>query len=305
MRRNFQIAIGLLWLAPVVMFLQYRLVWDRLPQSIATHFAANGQPNGWMSRAAAMAFPLIPVLIVLLVAAICWARIREPHAGSWAILGLFSVLPLALIVINRQIITFNLGGTPIHGLPIHELPIHELPIHELPIVLAALAAVLVCVLVFLSAKRGGPLPLADVVADEVHGSRAWTFLLLGPLLVLAWVALRIPDGAVRIVFVPVTLVFLVTGAATWSGYRFTRSGLEIRALGFRLRSIPKEQICHDQPSSWNWTGGYGIRGLGEDRAYVWGNSAVRITTAGESVFLGHTEPQRLIHDLEVLTKAGR
>jgi len=30
-----------------------------------------------------------------------------------------------------------------------------------------------------------------------------------------------------------------------------------------------------------------------------------ITTAGESVFLGHTEPQRLIHDLEVLTKAGR
>jgi len=38
------------------MFLQYWLVWDRLPQSVATHFAANGQPNGWMSRAAAMAF---------------------------------------------------------------------------------------------------------------------------------------------------------------------------------------------------------------------------------------------------------
>jgi Protein of unknown function (DUF1648) len=297
MRRNFQIAIGLLWLAPVAMFLQYRLVWDRLPQSVATHFAANGQPNGWMSRPAAVAFPLIPVLMVLLVATIGWARIREPHAGSWAILGLFSVLPLALIAINEQIITFNLGGTPIHGLPAAGLPI----------VLATLAAVLVCVLVFLSAKRGGPLPLADVVADEVHGSRMWTFLLLGPLLVLAWVALRIPDGAVRIVFVPVTLVFLVTGAATWSGfhYRFTHSGLEIRALGFRLRSIPREQIRHYQPSSWNWTGGYGIRGLGEDRAYVWGKSGVRIATARGSVFLGHAEPQRLIHDLDVLTKAGR
>jgi hypothetical protein len=297
MRRNFQIAIGLLWLAPVVMFLQYRLVWDRLPQSVATHFAANGQPNGWMSRATAVAFPLIPVLIVLLVASIGWARIREPHAGSWAILGLFSVLPLALIAINEQIITFNLGGTPIHGLPVVGLPI----------VLATLAAVLVCGLVFLSAKRGGPLPLADVVADEVHGSRVWTFLLLGPLLVFAWVALRIPDGAVRIVFVPVTLVFLVTGAATWSGfhYRLTHSGLEIRALGFRLRSIPREQIRHYQPSSWNWTGGYGIRGLGEDRAYVWGNSGVRIATARGCVFLGHAEPQRLIHDLDVLTKAGR
>jgi len=46
MRRNFQIAIGLLWLAPVVVVLQYWRVWNRLPQSVATHFAANGQPNG-------------------------------------------------------------------------------------------------------------------------------------------------------------------------------------------------------------------------------------------------------------------
>ena len=297
MRRNFQIAIGLLWLAPVVMVLQYWRVWNRLPQSVATHFAANGQPNGWTSRAAALAFPLIPVLMLLLVATIGWARMREPHAGSWAVFGLFSVLPLALIAINEHIITFNLGGAPIHGLPVVGLPI----------ALATLAAVLVCVLVFLSAKRGGPLALADVVAEQVHGSRVWTLLLLAPLLVLAFVALRVPDRGVRIVFVPVTLVFLVAGAATWSGfhYRFTHTGLEIRALGFRLRSIPKEQIRHYQPSSWNWTGGYGIRGLGEDRAYVWGNSGVRIATARGSVLLGHAEPQRLIHDLDVLTKAGR
>jgi hypothetical protein len=290
MRRNFQIAIGLLWLAPVVMFLQYRLVWDRLPQSVATHFAANGQPNGWMSRATAVAFPLIPVLIVLLVATIGWARIREPHAGSWAILGLFSVLPLALIAINEQIITFNLGGTPIHALPI---------------VLAVFAAVLLCLVVFLSARRGAPLPSANVVAEEVHGSRVWTFVLLAPLLLLAFVALRIPDPGLRLVFVPLTLIFLVTGAATWSGfhYRFTHAGLEIRALGFRLRSIPKEQIRTYQPSSWNWIGGYGIRGVGDDRAYVWGNSGVRIATYGGNVFLGHAEPQRLIHDLDVLTKA--
>jgi Protein of unknown function (DUF1648) len=297
MRRNFQIAIGLLWLAPVVMFLQYWMVWERLPQSVATHFAANGQPNGWMSRPAAVAFPLIPVLIVLLVATIRLARIREPHAGSWAILGLFTVPPLALIAINGQIITFNVGGTPIH----------RLQIMGLAIVLATFAAVLLCILVLLSAKRGSPLPLADVVAEQVHGSRVWTFLLLGPLLVLAFAVLRIPDRGVRVVFVPVTVIFLITGAATGSGfhYRFTRSGLEIRALGFRLRSIPKEQIRHYQPSSWNWTGGYGIRGLGEDRAYVWGNSGVRIATAGGSVFLGHAEPERLIHDLDVLTKAGR
>src|SRR5882757_10044475 len=159
MRRNFQIAIGLLWLAPVVMVLHYWRVWNRLPLSVATHFAANGQPNGWTSRAAALAFPLIPVLMALLVATIGWARMREPHAGSWPIFGLFSVLPLALIAINEHIITFNLGGAPIHGLPVMGLPIvglsvTGLPIVGLPIALATLAAVLVCVLVFLSAKRG-------------------------------------------------------------------------------------------------------------------------------------------------------
>ena len=292
MRRNFQITIGLLWLMPVIMFLQYRLVWDRLPRSVATHFAANGQPNGWMSREGALEFPLIPVLIVLIVATIALGRIREPHAGSWAILGLFAVMPLAMIVINQQIITFNLGGTPIEALPI---------------VLAVFAAVLLCGVVFLGARRGVPLPSADVVAEEVHGSRLWAFLLLVPLLILASVAMRTPDPGLRIIFVPLILILLVTGAATWSGfhYRFTHAGLEIRALGFRLRSIPKEHIRNYQPSSWNWMGGYGIRGLGGDRAYVWGNSGVRISTTGGSVFLGHAEPQRLIHDLDVLTGAER
>jgi uncharacterized membrane protein len=292
MKHNFQIAIGLLWLAPVILFLQYRIVWDRLPQSVATHFAANGQPNGWMSREAAMAFPLLPTLIVLLVATIALARIREPHAGSWAILGLFSIMPLALIVINQQIITFNLGGTPVQALPI---------------VLAVFAAVLLCLVVFLSARRGAPLPSADVVAEEVHGSRLWTFVLLAPLLLLGSVALSNPDPGLRIVFVPLNLIFVATGAATWSGfhYRFTHAGLEIRTLGFRLRSIPKEHIRNYQPSSWSWISGYGIRGVGEDRAYVWGNSGVRIATYGGNVFLGHAEPQRLIHDLDVLTGTAR
>jgi hypothetical protein len=288
MRRKFQFAIGMLWLTPVILFLQYRLVWDRLPQSVATHFAANGQPNGWMSREAAMEFPLIPVLLMLLVATICLVRIREPHAGSWAILGVFSVMPLALIAINQQIIAFNLGDTPIHGLPI---------------VVAAFAAVLLCMMVFLGAKRGLALPEADVVAEEVHGSRAWALILLGPRALFAFAALRIPDIGLRLVFVPLALVFLTTGAATWSGfhYRFTHAGLEIRTLGLRLRSIPKEHIRDYRQESWNWMGGYGIRGLGEDRAYVWGNSGIRIHTFGGSVFLGHAEPQRLIHDLDVLT----
>ena len=34
--------------------------------------------------------------------------------------------------------------------------------------------------------------------------------------------------------------------------------------------------------------GYGIRGIGERRAYVWCNSGVRIMLSDGEVFLGHT-----------------
>ena len=37
MRRNFQIAIGVLWTTPVLLLLQYGLKWDRLPMRLATH----------------------------------------------------------------------------------------------------------------------------------------------------------------------------------------------------------------------------------------------------------------------------
>ena len=37
-------------------------------------------------------------------------------------------------------------------------------------------------------------------------------------------------------------------------------------------------------------GGYGIRGIGERRAYVWGNTGVRIMLSDGEVFLGHHEP---------------
>jgi hypothetical protein len=291
MRRNFQIAIGLLWILPVIIFLQYRMVWDRLPQSVATHFGANGQPNGWMSRTAAMEFPLIPALLVVLVGAICLARIREPHAGSWAILGIFYVTPLTLIAINQQIIAFNLGESPIHGLSI---------------VLTAFAGIVACLVVFLNAKRGVALPPADVVAEEVHGSRGWALIFLAMLAGFAMLSVRIPDAVARTVLGTTGVIFLPLAAATWLGfhYRFTHAGLEIRTLGVRLRSIPKEDIRDYREESWNWMGGYGIRGIGDDRAYVWGNSGVRIHTFGGSVFLGHHEPQRLIRDLDALTGAA-
>jgi hypothetical protein len=46
--------------------------------------------------------------------------------------------------------------------------------------------------------------------------------------------------------------------------------------------------------------GYGIRGVGNTRAYVWGNQVVHITTLEGEVFLGHNDPARLVRDLDMM-----
>jgi hypothetical protein len=292
MQRKFQVAIGLLWQAPLIMFLQYRLVWDRLPLSVATHFGANGQPNGWMSRETAAVYPLIPLLPLLFVATFALSRIRKPDVSSWAILGLFYMVFGALIAITQQIIAFNLKETPIH---------------MLPVIGVLSVGILLCLVLSLGAKRGGALPESDVVAEEVHSSPILGAVFLLPMLVQGWLFFRIVSSGARPILGFTSLIFVLIAAFAWSGfhYRFTHAGLEIRTLGLRLRSIPKEQIRDYQQDSWNVLGGYGIRGLGEDRAYVWCNSGVRIATSAGSVFLGHAEPQRLVRDLDVLTGAAR
>ncbi len=55
---------------------------------------------------------------------------------------------------------------------------------------------------------------------------------------------------------------------------------------------------------WNPIGGYGIRGIGGRRAYVWGNRGVRIKTTDGEVFLGHSQPERIVHDLDVIKQVA-
>jgi hypothetical protein len=76
--------------------------------------------------------------------------------------------------------------------------------------------------------------------------------------------------------------------------------VEIRTLGFRLRSIPRADIKGYSVESWNPLRGYGIRGIGNRRAYVWCNQGVRIQTTNGEVFLGHSEPERIVRDLDTM-----
>ena len=145
---------------------------------------------------------------------------------------------------------------------------------------------------------------SDVLAEETHSGRAWSLIILlaliGPMIGVALV----PSTAGRWAVALVGVIAIGTFAMSWSGfqYRFLRHGVEIRMLGFRLRSIPKQAIVSYAIEPWAFIRGYGIRGIGNSRAYVWCNKVVHIKTSNGEIFLGHNDPERIVRDLNMVTR---
>jgi hypothetical protein len=144
---------------------------------------------------------------------------------------------------------------------------------------------------------------SDVIAVETHSSHLWGLIsllaILGPVLSLALV----PSRLARVALAAVAVIGFSALPLAWAGfqYRFLRHGVEIRTLGFHLRSIPKQAIVSYSIEPWTWMRGYGIRGIGSTRAYVWGNQVVHIRTTNGEVFLGHSDPVRIVRDLDRMT----
>ena len=142
-----------------------------------------------------------------------------------------------------------------------------------------------------------------MLAEESHSGRLWSLLILpailGPIISVAFY----PTAPARFALVIVGVVGGGALAMVLSGfqYRFLRHGVEIRTLGIKLRSIPKQQIVSYSVEPWALARGYGIRGVGSTRAYVWGNKVVHIKTTNGDVFLGHSNPERIVRDLDQMT----
>jgi len=289
-RRFFQLGIIALWLALPFVAFEYWAVWDELPAHMATHFNAASQPNGWMSRAVAVEFGIGLMAFVLIVfTPILWLISRRAvDKFAWAFLGFCFVVAGFVAMANHQVIAYNLAGTPIH---------------PEPLLIVVPAAVVILTAVYIGMKRGHPLPAGEVLAEEKHTGRVWAALFvpaaLGPLMA----ARLIPIVAVRISMALVAVVLFGALAMAWSGfrYRFLRHGVEISTLGYRLRSIPRQQILSYAAETWNPLGGYGIRGIGNNRAFVWGNKVVHIKTTNGEVYLGHSDPQRVLQNLDLVT----
>ena len=143
----------------------------------------------------------------------------------------------------------------------------------------------------------------DVLAVETHAGRLWSLLILPALVGPAMAVVFDPTGRARFALVPLGLVVIPVLALVLAGfeYRFLRHGVEVRTLGYRLRTIPKMAILGYSIESWGLPRGYGIRGIGNTRAYVWGNKVVHIRTSNGEVYLGHSDPERIVRHLDEMT----
>ncbi len=291
-RSAYKTLAALLWFAPVATCVRYWQLWDRLPLRMATHFNAAGQANGWMTRevslywsAGFLAFLAAVFFVILLV-----MDGRYPVAKtSWALLGFFHVEVWMFVYLQNSLLEYNLNRTPI-AFPL------------VPVV--SVAGAIVIAVVAISEKRGTALSRTEVLAEEVHSGKPWALVFIVPSIVMIPVALAIPERTARAAMIAVALITLAAFAMAWDGfhYYFSPHGVEIRTLGFRLKSIPLLQIKNYGIESWNPLRGYGIRGVGNGKAYVWGKTGVRVETFDGEIFLGHSDPKRIVHDLNVIKR---
>jgi hypothetical protein len=293
-RTRFQRFTWLLWLALPLMALRHWQVWDRLPASLAVHFNAANQPNGWMSKADAFRFDILLLTFLLAIfTVIVYLSHRNSAvtASSWVVLLFFYGIIGVICYIEESLLQFNLYGTKLNP-------------GVVGIAIAGLAAGLI--LGLLAFTRGRALPESDLICEEIQSGRNWATVLLLALLPIALIAAKAP-AAVRLPLILVGVVVLSAVAMAWDGfhYLFTRHGLEVRTLGFRLKSLPREQIKNYAVSRCWPLCGYGIRGMGGRIAYVWTHRGVRVDTTNGYVFLGHKEPEKIVHDLEMMMKAAR
>lgn len=287
--RYFRALTGLLWLTLPAAATLYAVSWNQLPARLATHFNLQNHPNGWMSREGSLFLSLAIATLLLATATGILSRVRRPDPAAWGVLAVSYVSLATLLWVTDSLIAYNVEGRRPNIVPV------------LSVALGSTAA-LVCLA--LLSRRGAGLSRTRVFADETHRSPVWALVLGMPAVLLAALALRVPLPGVRVALGLGIALMLAGAAMAGSGfhYEFSPVGVEIRTLGFRMRSIAAHDIQSYSADRWNALGGYGIRGVGDRRAYVWGNTGVRIKTAEGEVFLGHDQPERVVSDLDRIVR---
>jgi uncharacterized SAM-binding protein YcdF (DUF218 family) len=242
MSRNwYKTMTALLWLAPVVIGFRYWQDWDQPPRRMASHFDAAGRANGWMPRDVSLYFTLGVLIFVLTIFSFVLIMVVSKYSlgkMAWALLAFFHVEIWAVVYMLNSTLDYNLVRRPIAVAPL--------------LIITPIGVLVILALAF-SEKRGVALPEAALVAEEVHSGKTWSALFLAPFLAVMFTVLAVPNTVARLAAGLFEMILLCAFALAWNGfhYYFTSHGIEIRTLGFRLKSIPLVQIKQYEIGGWS------------------------------------------------------
>ena len=252
-----------------------------------------GHANGWMPREISLAFTLGFLAFILAVFSIILYVLHRkypPSTLSWALLGFFCVEIWTIFFMLSSTLEYSHVGTPGSVVPL--------------LVITPIGA-FILLAITVTEKRGSSFPSSDVLAEEVQSGRPWSVVFAVPMLAAVWV----DSGHARSATAP------CRGSSGFGVSRNLRHDLGWLSLpfhaprpgdshdGFPPEVDSRSEIEHYSVENWNPICGYGIRGVGNRKAYVWGRKGVRVQLSDGMIFLGHDHPARIIQDLDFMKQS--
>ncbi len=86
------------------------LFWNRLPDTVATHFGSNGVADGWSSKAVAVfGLPMFLFVIHIFCIAVTLNDPKKRNIGKMMLAMIFWIVPVCSIVANGSTLAYALG----------------------------------------------------------------------------------------------------------------------------------------------------------------------------------------------------
>ena len=103
------IITSIIILLPIVLGV---MLWDQLPEQIATHFNANGVPDGWSSKGfAVVGLPILLVVVHWLCVAITGADPKKKNISDKMMTLVFWLCPMVSLVSSGAMYMYTLDST--------------------------------------------------------------------------------------------------------------------------------------------------------------------------------------------------
>ena len=87
------------------------VLWNRLPDTIATHFGADNVPNGWSSKPfAVIGIPAILLVFHLFALGITLNDPKKRNIGKMMLSVIFWIIPVVSLVVNTATLSYAMGS---------------------------------------------------------------------------------------------------------------------------------------------------------------------------------------------------